>query len=43
MVVPPSVSWYGVPLPDSSSTIALASAPDRLENSGEYVGLLAHE
>jgi hypothetical protein len=42
IVLPPSVSSYGVPAAASSSTIALASVPDRLLNSGAYVGLAAH-
>jgi hypothetical protein len=43
MVLPPSVSSYGVPLPANSSTMALASVPERLENNGAYEGAEAHE
>ena len=40
-MLPPSVSWYFTPSASSLSTMALASSPARLPNSGAYVGALA--
>ncbi|GMA88895.1 hypothetical protein GCM10025868_41450 [Angustibacter aerolatus] len=41
-MLPPSVTWYWTPSASSLSTIALASEPARLLNSGAYVGAVTH-